>query len=214
MRVESLLNKVKRCVENFTVTEETVFHVIELNERWTEARTKCEGIEDGSMFLEQAAEWHRCYIDIIDYLSLLSDKELQELCCLMQFGRYLSSGSFSEEVAQDLVERVENKTYYYITGRFGAACIAKHASLGEWLRHAMTLIKKGSGSYTFYRLTIYRKNGLSTSMEFNDSSSAWKAYSSMIAPPLDPEGVYDVMLVACSTAGCAETSLAFTCFEL
>ena len=168
MGFESLMKRVLKRVENFSLKEETIVQVIELHDRWNEARYKT-NIE---------GESEKRFSDIADYLSQLSDKELRELMCLSEFGRGLDGFGFCRFAAQKFIDYVDDDHFSDIKD---PEYIVRKVLNGDWLRLAMEQIKAGTEPDKYFRIIMSRRDSLESHEElFGDFSSAWKAYRNLM----------------------------------
>ena len=101
MNRKALMKKVLARISRFELSEETIFHVIELSDRR-------KNYPDGGM------ERGDAYGDLRGFLSVLTDRELQELTRLMDFGRNLSYVGFLCEVAEGFIENVDSGRFSHM----------------------------------------------------------------------------------------------------
>ena len=218
MSVESLMKKVNERYMNFSIKDETIFHVVELCDLYNPPKpenTRAHGAHGRpASEIDAEREERERYLDIVDYLDLMTDRERQELMCLMDFGRNLDYIGFTGDVVETFIDQVDTNHFSHIKGHNGAQYLAGKVPLGRWLRLAMKQVKAGTEPDTFYRVTWrLKENDCRETKDFDDLSLAWAAYRELITPEKAEEYSF-INLVGYSLTGRAETHMVTTNFEV
>ena len=196
MSVETMMKKVNSLVQAFSLSEECVFHVIELADRRNALPGNTQERSDATG-------------DIRGYLSMMSDRELQEMMCLMDFGRNISYYGFNRDVAETFIDHVGTKHFAHIRGGAAADYLAGKSPLGDWLRLAGKQIKADALPDNFFRIVFYKPGveGKDHALDFFDEAIAWASFRKLVRAETAEE-YSSIHLMGYSYTGRAETHMA------
>ena len=199
MGVKEYMEQIRNEFCQFMLLEEMVLHVIELVDQ-REAQTDPEERASASENLRF-------------FLLRLSDHELHELMCLMDFGRNLSWYGFTRDVAESFIEQVKTDHFNHINGMAGVKYLAGKTPLGKWLRLAGKQIRSGMISDDFFRIIYNMPNeeGIEHTENYEEEDAAWAKFKEL-ATKESAEKYSSAHLIRYSYTGRAETRIASIAF--
>ncbi len=189
-------------VGKFELKDTEIMHIIELADR---RKAACmNGVPE---------EREEDYYNLREALSKMGDQKLEELACLMFFGRQISHFNFDHHAAASFVSNVDEKRYSCIRGDDGTEYIAGKLPLGDWLRLAWKVIREGDRPDEFFRIEFFSyDDGKKHDVEYDNEVAAWRAFRELINPKTSEE--YNcIRLIGYSLTGRAETHMASVMLE-
>ena len=193
--MKNLAAEITDRVQKFCLREEEIFHVIELADR-------------RKALDYNSNEYADARGELLGFLSSLGDQKLQEMMCLMDFGRNIEYNGFDRGVAENFVAQVDTRHFSHIRGRNAVQYLAGKLPLGEWLRKAWRQV--GTQPDDFFRILFF-KSDVDQTQDYDKEAEAWAAFRALIT--VENAGVYDsIQLMGYSFTGRAETRMATVVF--
>ena len=193
--MKNLITEISDRVQKFCIREEEIFHVIGLAER-------------RKALDYNSNEYADARGELLGFLSSLTDQKLQEMMCLMDFGRNIEYNGFDRSTAENFINHVDTRHFSRISGRNAVQYLAGKLPLGEWLRIAWRQV--GTQPDDFFRILFF-KSDIDQTQDYDTEAEAWAAFRALITE--ENSEVYDsIQLMGYSFTGRAETRMATVVF--